>query len=622
MFDNVRVTAQDALDLIVADKEPLAFGSGLPVYRAAVKKLTRISVPGLITSDLKAVPMDLAFVEFLCSELDRQPSVSRKERARQSDWKSRLRTIARRLEDVPVVRTSQEWEACLAAIRELAVVQGLTEQALIPITSTMRQAAAEEGIEPAEMTIEWLTALFKKAGRKRRRSLQRAAALFDALWADLPLQLRPSQPFGPIEIPPRRRKSHPLPPRIAADLEAYIARRVQGTVLPGLTSEVQVDDGIKADQSTNVYRQAMGWMFDSLCVAGVLTPGDDLEIADLGRLDWLSKIAVEALAHYEAEDGEPSVFPWQPIQPKTIYNRTTSLVLLFGRLCPGFLEQKVEVLDPETIRPSNVDASGLTKLLRAHVSNEMTDAHKAFCRKLVADKDEQRLVLNMHMVCWAEAKTRWQSYDAQSHHDRMQTINLCVLAAILALVVHIPFRARTVTEMLLDGTHPDLALPKGSRRIEFHIAPKRMKVPKVFDAVLEDSNWTRPRQILDWFIKGPRQELLRDPLLLSPKNRRPERLFGGVNTARYNRILVDWTEEVGLRMTTHLFRHALASILINCCEVSLEDVAGLLGNSVATVEQNYVFHDRIRRRGKTIQKLADHRSHLGGTHHPGRRRKE
>ena len=130
---------------------------------------------------------------------------------------------------------------------------------------------------------------------------------------------------------------------------------------------------------------------------------------------------------------------------------------------------------------------------------------------------------------------------------------------------------------------------------------------------------SRPRQIIDWFLAGPRQELLRNPLLL--RSPQPDRLFCGIGTARYNRILVDWTEEVGMRMTTHLFRHALASILINCCEVPMDEVAGLLGNTVATVEKNYVFHDRIRQRAKTLQTLGDYRQNLAETHHPGRRRK-
>ncbi|AMY68309.1 hypothetical protein [Frigidibacter mobilis] len=621
MFDHSRFTVQDALDLIESGTPPLAFGTGVAVYRAAVKRLAKTSVPSLLTGDLATIPMSLAFVDLLFSRIELQPPVSKKERDHRSQWKSRLRTIARLLEGVPVVGTTAGWDACLAAVKSLAKARGLKEQALIPITSTIRQAAVEDGREPSDLTHDWLVNIIKKSSPKRRDSLRQGAKLLDDFWPELPSQLRPSRRFGAVEIVSLKRRSLPLPPRVAEQLEAYLARRVAGKTAQGFVREVTVEKGLKAEESTNIYRQALGWLFDCLCVAGELTPEAELEIADLARLDWLCKVAVEALADEAADDGEPRVFPWQPIVAKTIYNRTSSLVTMFGFLSPSFLKQQVELRDPEAPSPEVVDAAGLQRILSVRVSNEMTYAHRTFCRALVIETDQQRLLLSMHMICWSDAQRRWKTFKQQGRHERMQTMNLCILAAILSLVVHIPFRARTVTEMALEGSRPDLSLPKGGKRIEFHIAAKRMKVPKDFDAVLEDTKLSRPRQILDWFIAGPRQELLKDPQLLPLENRRPERLFCGVGRARYNRVLVEWTEEVGLRMTTHLFRHALASVLINCCGLPLAEAANLLGNSAATAERQYVFQDLIRRRSEAIQNLANHREHLVETRHPGRRRK-
>lgn len=421
----------------------------------------------------------------------------------------------------------------------------------------------------------------------------------------------------------RKRKSHPLPPRVAEQLEAYLASRVAGKTAQGFWREVPVEVGINPKQSTNIYRQAVGWLFDALCIAGELAPDADLEIADLARLDWIAKVALEALADFkQVEDGAPRKFPWRPIVPNTIYNRVSSLVTMFGFLSPSFLTQRFEIHNPQAPGPEVVDAAGLQRVLSAGVSNEMTDAHRMFCRALVVDANQQRLLLNMHTICWTEAQERWKTFQRQGQHERMQAMNLCILAAILALVVHIPFRARTVTELILHGKKPDISLPKGARRIDFHVAAARMKVPKDFEAVLEDTRLSRPRQIIDWFIAGPRQELLKDPLLLEPQLRRPERLFCGIDRARYNRTLVAWTEEVGLRMTTHMFRHALSSILVNCCDLPLAEAANLLANSPATAERRYAFYDLIKRRAKAVQNLADHREHLTEMQHPGRRRKQ
>lgn len=623
MFDLPQFTAQDALDLIESGTPPLAFGTGTPVYRAAVKRLAKTSVPNLLTGDLAAIPMTLAFVDLLFARIELQPPASKKERDARAQWKSRLRTIARNLEGVPVVRTTPTWNDCLAAIKQLAEARELDDLALLPITSTLRQAAVEDGLEPADMTQDWLAAVVKRSIQKRRDSLRDGAKLFNDFRPELPPEYRPAECFGPVTISSGKRKSHPLPPRIVEQLEAYLARRVAGKSAPGFRGSISVGAGINKEESTNIYRQAVGWLFDSLCVAGELEPGADLEITDLARLDWISKVAFESLSDNEQEEeGEPRMFPWQPIEPSTINNRTSRLVTMFGALSPSFLTQQFEIPDPQAFGPEVVNAAGLQGILRTHVSDEMTDAHRTFCRTLVAEEDKQRLLLTMHMICWAEAEERWKTYKRQGRHERMQTMNLCILAAILALVVHIPFRARTVTELVLNGSRPDLSLPKGAKRIDFHVAAARMKVPKDFDAVLEDTGLSRPRQIIDWFIAGPRQELLKDPLLLKPRIRRPERLFCGIGRARYNRLLVAWTEELGMRMTTHMFRHALASILVNCCDLTLAEAANLLGNSAATAERRYAFQDLIKGRSKAVQNLADHRQHLTETQHPGRRRKQ
>src|SRR5690606_12596968 len=98
-------------------------------------------------------------------------------------------------------------------------------------------------------------------------------------------------------------------------------------------------------------------------------------------------------------------------------------------------------------------------------------------------------------------------------------------------------------------------------------------------------------------------ELLQNSSLLRADSAQPDLLFCGVGRARYNRVLTDWSEDLGLRMTTHMFRHAIASILINCCDCPIEDVARMLGNSTAVTERRYVFQDLMKRRGRTLQKL-------------------
>ena len=622
MIDQSTYTAKDALDMINAGIAPLDFENGVAVYRAAVRRLAKVSVPSFMTHDLSAIPMTLNFIEAFFDRWSDQPPRSKKERNARSQFKSRLRTIARRLEGAPVVRTTNSWEAFMNALGQVAAERGMDEQTLIPVTSSLRAASVEKGLEPFDLRPDLLLTLIKESGRKRRNSLKKAARIVDEIWAELPEQLRPESPFGTLDMPSRKRKGLPLPARVSEEMENYLAMRVAGTRAEGFKRTITIQAGIKSDESTNTYRQATGWLFDSLCMVGELQPDADIGMTDLARLDWIGKVSFDSLADADTGIGEPQAFPWHPITPETVYNRVSSLISMFSQLDPTFLAQEVELRDPSTSYTEKFTPVKLRETLSRHFNKEMTDAHRTFCRSLILDPDRQRVLLNMHMICWSEACARWTTYYEQGRLEQMQTMNLCILAAILSIVVNIPFRARTVTSLVLEGDRRDLSLPRGKKRIEFHVAPENMKVRKIFDAVLDDTGQSRPRQILDWFITGPRCELLRNPRLLRAENRQPNLLFGGIDRARYNRILTDWSEDIGMRMTTHMFRHALASILINCCDCPIEEAARMLGNTTAVTERQYAFQDLMRRRGETLRKLEGYRAQLTDTHHPGRERKK
>lgn len=624
MLDRNQYTAQDALDLVLDGSSALLEGktSSIAGYRAALKRFTKTSVKGIITSDLSKIPLTREFIDHFFERLNKEtPPQSKGERKTRSDWQSRLHTIRRRIEGVPVVRSNQVWDSFLEYIRAAGMQRGFTKEALIPVTSTFRAVAAEADIDPREMTRDWLTGVMKSATKKRRDSLKSGINILDDLWPYLPEHQRPPEPFGPIQITSEKRRSLPLPPRVASELEAYLASRVAGYTAQGFTRTVSIEKGINQKQSTNIYRQAVGWLYDSLCVVKELSPDTDISLNDLANLEWLSKTALEALREIEADAGTPRTFPWKPIEPETIYNRTMSLITIFKSTVPSFDTGHIEIFDNKNSKKVKMNAEGLSKILSNHCSDEMTDEHRTFCRALVMNEEKQHLFLNMHVICWEQAQSRWKTYHEQTDHQKNQTINLCALAAILALVVNIPFRARTVCEMVLEGSESDLFLAKGAKRIAFQVSPARMKTKNRFDADVEDDKLSKPRAILDWFIAGPRKELLRNPKLLPEANRRPERLFCGIGEARYNKILSAWTEDVGMRMTTHMFRHALASFLINCCDLPVSDAARMLGNSIAVAERRYVFFDLIRQRSNTLKMIADHRQHLTDLHHPGRRRK-
>jgi hypothetical protein len=82
------------------------------------------------------------------------------------------------------------------------------------------------------------------------------------------------------------------------------------------------------------------------------------------------------------------------------------------------------------------------------------------------------------------------------------------------------------------------------------------------------------------------------------------RLFCGIG---YNRLDDCWqfaTTAVGMPMTQHLSRHAIASFLINRDEAYLPLVAALLGITVDRARRSYAFVDEQRRAQKADTILA------------------
>ena len=231
MLDNHQYTAQDALDLILEESPELLEGktSSIPGYSAALTRLTKRTVKGLITTDLSTIPMTMEFIDHFFEQLNKDsPPQSKEEIKTRSDWQSRLRTICRRLKGIPVVQSTPAWDRFLDRIRDVGEKRQYSEKALIPVTSTFRTVAVKAGIEPHEMTRDWLTGAMKGATTQRRDSLKRGIKVLDDLWTDLPEHQRPPEPFGSIKIISEKRQPLPLPPRVKAELETYLASRVAG----------------------------------------------------------------------------------------------------------------------------------------------------------------------------------------------------------------------------------------------------------------------------------------------------------------------------------------------------------------------------------------------------------
>lgn len=590
--------------------------------RTAINQLQKSYGHFLGKRGVASTPLNMQAIDAIEKKINSTPPESQKELRKRKNIFTRLRNLARIIANAP--KTSRDWDTLTRALLELYSTEEWPEKKLIPITNTMKSMALEDSLDPSELTTAWLLSRLQTTTSKRRASLLDAAALLDGLFYRLPPEVRPRCRFGEVcRNVGGKRHSGKLPPTIEAELHSYIASRIVGTSIEGLRENrpVSLGDSIKP-ASTVIYDQAMKWYLDSLRVSGNLSyqeiPNNLHEIA---RLDWLSKVAFQALEDYEMSENDlPTLLPWAPIAPKTIESRVYALCAIFKCVNREFENQKISRLSGgQEAEPLTV--TEFCKYVSRRVGgDEMSPRQREFCLKLISDENRQRLILNMHTLCWKDAKAAWDKWADLDRNERRHAINLCALAASLAIVVHFPFRGATVTQLTLGGSTPDISLPKNSGKIAFTVSGAHMKNSVAFDGLLEDKRDSQPRKIIDWFISGPRQELLKNSDLLAEKYRRPERLLAGLDTGRYGKALSTWTMDAGMRMTTHAFRHAIATILVNLCAASLEDVTRMLGNTnTDIVARHYVFIDGVNRRKYALDQMAEHRRRLGALEHPGRR---
>lgn len=609
----------DAVEQHLRGKIPPFNFSSAKDCLTALKQVRQEFIGAGVAQRFGQTPLSFQAVDEIMSQIEKTPPESKKERRRRSNIHTRLRKLAKVVTDAPV------WDDFTTAFAEIAAAEGLASQKQIPVLNTLKAVALENALEPKDMTTVWLADRMQSATKKRRESLRDAAALVDRFHARLPPGLRPPELFGDLaDKGGGHRRSAALLSGLTIDVFLYMEMRMTGVTAEGLNPKrpVTLKSGI-SPKTASMFDQSFAWFLDSLRAGGVITAETmPKTLQEFARLDWLAKVAFQALDDYAAaQDGTATHLPWKPIAPNTILSRLKPLRKMFGDINPDFKKQTF----PKSVGYGRVEEMTVKEVV-GHVrdwadGNGMTPKHRRFCLDLIHDPDRQKFLLNMHTICWQEAQEVWERWSTLDKVAKRAAIDLCTLAAMLAIVVHYPLRAGTVTGLTFGGDTPDVTLPADKNTIMLSISSERMKNNVVFEGIIDDTAINQPHKIMEWFITGPRKALLSDASLLAEHLRRPDQLFAGFDTDRYGPVLSEWTETRGMRMTTHVFRHAIATILVNICGVVLEEVAHLLGDkSVETVRRHYVFNDLVRRRSEALKQLEERRQHLEDIRHPGRQR--
>ncbi|WP_375264059.1 hypothetical protein, partial [Palleronia sp.] len=84
----------------------------------------------------------------------------------------------------------------------------------------------------------------------------------------------------------------------------------------------------------------------------------------------------------------------------------------------------------------------------------------------------------------------------------------------------------------------------------------------------------------------------------------------GYDYKRYNETLQFHSARLGVRMKTHQWRHATASILINLEDANIEEIAAVMNITVAVLLKRYAFIRKSLRITRGMRRLDALRSDL------------
>ena len=583
-------TLQDLYNLVTDPTDPLKVGTGIANYRAALNSVTRLNG---MPSDLALIPADAERILTAISAAIKHGSTTKKI---PQAVPSRLRTLFEKAAVTTAKTRLSAWEQLRDFLDGLAAELDTNPKTFTPINHTLANFASADGLTPPEITRDWLITKVKLASAKEAGSLREAAKLLQQYHNHLPHEIRPMI-IGDLPSVVGQRKSLELPPLIALDLAEYLKEKREPSMLQGVDGAVQVSDDGLGVHSEIAIGQAIKWYHDCLVAVGYLPPTSNASSQAIARLDWLESVVAESLGDLRRGPDERHL-PWKPIGAKKLNEHFKYILNFTYRFAP---EAKSDYQRLEKIRGIFSDL----------LSDEMTPENKKFCKTILADEKKMWAVLNMHTVLFQEAQDAWREYPHQSPVKQAQTLNLATLSAIAAIETSFPFRSYTVLNLTLFGDDPDVKLPsKRPNRVEFDVVRRIIKNRQTFEADLEDSKSSRPREILDWFLAGPREEILKNAYFLSPQKRQPTLLFAGYDYNRYNDNLKFYSSRLGLSMTTHQWRHAIASILINLEGANIEDIAAVMNISVAVLLKKYAFVRKSLRVARGMRNLDTLRADL------------
>ena len=461
--------------------------------------------------------------------------------------------------DRPVATDARaEWTALesriLAAIE--AGILDLPRQNLISLR-TLARLAAREHRGPSKVGNAWILETFRKIETDgQKKAIKLAIRILD-LAGEWPESHLPDF----LAARPRRQRTAEASPWLEAAVADYIESR-RKTRKKGFQKR-EVGRAV-TERSLQQYQRAVRWYYAALVSIGLLTPEDDPEVADLAVADFI-QCAVEA----EIEE----VLPWKGLAASTLANHIFHLLAF--------------------LREAGFAFRGLAaEIKREHEFfdelQHMSEARKDWCLSFLANESLQIEFFDMPATFSRAAQSMIEQDEMVNPVERARTLDYAIAAATAAILTNLPLRIGNLLQLPLgftDDKTPAVDFDVAAGTVTIFLPARYVKNRVPIRHVIAAKPPINPAAILAWFVDGPRKLILQQLGAEADETL----LFGGLKYHRFRKAWLRASAEIGLGMTPHLVRHAIASFLLAKDSGKRSFVRALLRVSEATMARNYEF---------------------------------
>jgi len=461
---------------------------------------------------------------------------------------------------------------------------------------TLISRARRCSLAPCELTDVWIAEQHERIQGTHRSSFRQGVAKLNELIAERhdhrPIaELLPDAPFALPETGARQPfNGIELPETFWDDLAAFgtFLRQQRADELDendlGRDPSASSDDG---RDSLSPYRDALSWLVRELVDDGTIDPGDVTDLAAVVDADLVRQAAKRFRDRRDA--GQTKA------EASTLHSyvgRIASIARVW--LCVSEKEQNrfYRLRQSPSIKTRNV--GNIAAERERWLKHVILDERSATRDALLAAPE----------TLMVEANTRLRQWSELSVTARVRTLRYAAAAAQMAILLRtMAVRRQNLRTLRFRGPAPTLVPPTGTSQPWLDIPPEEVKNERHLRAPVPQAAW---RIIQRWLhIYRP---ILVDDHPTGHKAPDNEYLFPGQNgpisETQLERIFAFAVGSLGLGMSLHMARHAVAGLILHKYPNMIDAVADFLGDSRETVQKYYHFLDTARGTSESQNVLA------------------